>query len=63
MDRLKLRLTDPAVAENLKSNAEGLLKAGIPPTIDTLRYIKLSAYEDREADQTICPECQHKKVR
>lgn len=61
MDRLKLRLTDPEVAENLRSNAEGLAKAGIEPTIDVLRYIKLSAYEDKEADQTFCPGCQHHK--
>lgn len=61
MNRLEQRLTDPVVAENLRSNAESLQKAGIAPTIDTLRYIKLSAYEDQEADQTICPECQHYK--
>ena len=64
MDRLELRLTDPEVAENLKSNAEGLARAGIEPTIDVLRYIKLSAYEDKEADQTFCLGCQsHKPVK
>lgn len=63
MDRLKLRLTDPEVAENLRSNAEGLEKVGIKPPISVLQYIKLSAYEDKEADQTFCSGCQQKKVK
>lgn len=53
MERLKMRLTDPVVAANLRENAEGLQKAGIQPDIDTLRYIKLSEYEDKEPNQKI----------
>ena len=53
MERSKMRLTDPVVAANLRENAEGLQKVGIQPDIDTLRYIKLSAYEDKEPNQKI----------
>lgn len=53
MERLKMRLTDPVVAANLRENAEGLQKVGIQPDIDTLRYIKLSEYEDNEPNQKI----------
>lgn len=53
MERLKMRLTDPVVAANLRENAEGLQKAGIKPDISTLRYIKLSEYEDKETNQQI----------
>lgn len=54
MERLKKRLTDPVVAEQLRVNAEGLMKVGIKPSIETLRYLKLAAYEDKEPDQTVC---------
>lgn len=53
MERLKMRLTDPVVAASLRENAEGLQKVDIQPDIDTLRYIKLSAYEDKEPNQKI----------
>ncbi len=53
MERLKMRLTDPIVAANLRENVEGLQKVGIQPDIDTLRYIKLSEYEDKEPNQKI----------
>jgi hypothetical protein len=53
MERLKMRLTDPVVAANLRENARGLQKAGIEPDISTLRYIKLSEYEDKETNQQI----------
>lgn len=42
------RLTDPKVAEVLKKNIEALQKVGIEPSVSDLRYIKLSAYEDKE---------------
>lgn len=48
-----MRLTDPKVAANLRENAEALQKVGIDPDISTLRYIKLSAYEDNEPNQKI----------
>lgn len=53
MERMKMRLTDPEVAANLRENAEALQKVGIDPDISTLRYIKLSAYEDNEPNQKI----------
>lgn len=42
------RLTDPKVAEDLRSNAEGLQSKGFEVPIDDLRYIKLAKYEDME---------------
>lgn len=42
------RLTDSKVAESLRSNIEGLRKAGIEPDISDLRYIKLAEYENEE---------------
>ena len=53
MERIKMRLTDPEVAANLRKNAEALQQIGIDPEISTLRYIKLSAYEDNEPNQKI----------
>ena len=53
MEWMKMRLTDPEVAANLRENAEALQKVGIDPEISTLRYIKLSAYEDKEPNQKI----------
>ena len=50
---MKMRLTDPEVAANLRENAEALQKVGIDSDISTLRYIKLSAYEDNEPNQKI----------
>lgn len=42
------RLTDRRTAENLKSNTEGLIKAGVEPSVLDLRYIKLAEYENAE---------------
>lgn len=53
MERMKMRLTDPVVAANLRENAEALQKVGIDPEISTLRYIKLAEYEDKEPNQKI----------
>lgn len=40
------RLTDRELAKALKSNCEGLKRAGIEPNISDLRYIKLAEYEN-----------------
>lgn len=40
------RLTDRKLAEALKSNCEGLKRAGIEPNMSDLRYIKLAEYEN-----------------
>lgn len=53
VEMMKMRLTDPEVAANLRENAEALQNVGIDPDISTLRYIKLSAYEDNEPNQKI----------
>lgn len=42
------RLTNRKTAEALRSNIEGLRKAGIEPDISDLRYIKLAEYENEE---------------
>ena len=42
------RLTDRELAKALKSNCEGLKRAGIEQNISDLRYIKLAEYENRE---------------
>ena len=47
------RLTDKKVAENLKSNIEGLKRAGVDIPIDDIRYIKLAEYENEEE----CEKC------
>ncbi len=40
------RLTDRELAKALKSNCEGLKRAGIEPNMSDLRYIKLAEYEN-----------------
>ena len=50
---LRYRLTDPKTAADLKSNAEGLMRVGIQPSIDTLIYIKLAEYENQQENQKI----------
>lgn len=45
------RMTDRKLASELKRNAEGLIKAGIEPSISDLRYIKLAEYENKEEDE------------
>lgn len=42
------RLTDRELAKALKSNCEGLKRAGVEPNMSDLRYIKLAEYENRE---------------
>lgn len=41
-----MRLTDPTVAAELKKNYEALQAVGIEPSMNDLRYVKLSAFED-----------------
>lgn len=50
---LEYRLTDPKTAADLKSNAEGLMRVGIQPSVDTLIYIKLAEYENQQENQKI----------
>ena len=45
------RLTNRKSAEALRSNAEGLRKAGIEPSTEDLRYIRLAEYENREFEE------------
>ena len=42
------RLTDRGTAEVLRTNIKGLARAGIEPSIEDLRYIKLADYENEE---------------
>ena len=42
------RLTDSKVAAELKSNYEGLQKAGIEPSVMDLRYVRLAELEEKE---------------
>lgn len=42
------RLTNRAIAEELRSNIEQLKAVGIEPNISDLRYIKLAEYENSE---------------
>ena len=42
------RLTDRAEAEKIKANIEGLMKAGIKPDTDDLRYVKLAEFENEQ---------------
>ena len=45
-----MRLTDRKTAEAVKSNAEGLKRAGFEPSISDMIYIKLAEYENAEED-------------
>lgn len=40
------RLTDSKIAENLKSNYEGLQRVGIEPSVMDLRYVRLAELEE-----------------
>lgn len=42
------RLTNRAIAEELRNNIEQLKAVGIEPNISDLRYIKLAEYENSE---------------
>lgn len=50
------RLTNRKTAEALRTNIEGLRKAGVEPNAEDLRYIRLAEYENREEDRqkTFC---------
>ena len=50
------RLTNRKTAEALRTNIEGIRKAGIEPSAEDLRYIRLAEYENREEDRqkTFC---------
>ena len=45
-DYLSKQLVDHKTARDLKHNCEALLKVGVRPDIDALRYIKLALYEE-----------------
>lgn len=45
------RLTDRRTAEAVRENIEGLIAAGIEPSISDLRYVKLAEYEDKEEEE------------
>lgn len=47
------RLTDRKVAEDLRTNIEGLAKAGIEPDMANLRYVKLAEFEDAQEVKSI----------
>ena len=42
------RLTDSKVAAELKSNYEGLQRAGIEPSPEHLQYVRLAELEEKE---------------
>ena len=44
------RLTDSKIAAELKRNYEGLQKVGIEPSIDDLRYVRLSELEEENEE-------------
>lgn len=44
------RLTDRRTAEQVRENIEGLIAAGIEPSVGDVRYVKLAEYEDKEED-------------
>ena len=42
------RLTDSRTAEQVRQNCEGLIKAGVRPSILDLMYCRLADYENEE---------------
>lgn len=46
------RLTDRRTAEQVRQNCEGLIKAGVQPSILDLMYCRLADYEDEEERRT-----------
>ena len=45
------RLTDRRTAEQVRENIEGLIAAGIEPSVGDLRYVKLAEYENKEEEE------------
>ena len=46
------RLTDRRTAEQVRQNCEGLIKAGVQPSILDLMYCRLADYADEEERRT-----------
>ena len=45
------RLTDRKTAEAVRENIEGLIAAGVEPSVDDVRYVKLAEYENKEEEE------------
>lgn len=45
------RLTDRRTAEQVRENIEGLIAAGVEPSVSDVRYVKLAEYEDKEEEE------------
>lgn len=45
------RLTDRRTAEQVRENIEGLIAAGVEPSVSDQRYVKLAEYEDKEEEE------------
>lgn len=45
------RLTNRRTAEQVRQNCEGLIKAGVQPSILDLMYCRLADYENAEEDR------------
>ena len=45
------RLTDRRTAEQVRENIEGLIAAGIEPSVSDVRYVKLAEYENKEEEE------------
>ena len=55
------RLTDRRTAQQVKENAEGLLKKGFAPAVSDQIYIKLAEYENAEEEATMMFLCDASK--
>ena len=56
------RLTDRRTAEAVRENIEGLIAAGVEPSVSDVRYVKLAEYEDKEEEENDCYEAIMKKL-
>ena len=45
------RLTDRRTAEQVRENIEGLIAAGVEPSVSDVIYVKLAEYEDKEEEE------------
>ena len=45
------RLTDRRTAQQVRENIEGLIAAGVEPSVSDVRYVKLAEYENAEEDE------------
>ena len=45
------RLTDRRTAEQVRENIEGLIAAGVEPSVSDVRYVRLAEYEDKEEEE------------